>query len=124
MENVIEKAVSSNVFFTEIGGSYTTQDLYQLPLNQLDKIYKDLKGQSREEDSLINRRTNADRLVELKIAVVTHVVRYRQELADKKAQAEEAKQKRDLIKNLIEEKKLSGLKELSLEELQAKLAEI
>lgn len=107
-------------------GLITVEDLWDLSLRSLDDIYKGLNKQvkAQEEDSLLVERKQADKEVVLALEIVKHVVAVKlQEQAEQKARVEKKAQKAKLME-ILAQKQDGALHELSVEELQAKLAEL
>ena len=100
-------------------GSITVEDLWDLSAKDLNEIYIDLaKGKKdTEADSLINSRE--DKILTLKMDILKHIFdAKREEAAAVKIKAE-AKRKKQLILEIIDEKSNEDLKSKSVEELQA-----
>lgn len=131
-ENIFEQATRQNLRFdSPVHANLTTEQLWTLPLqtaraNQtdLDGIGKLLLKALREqaEDSLITPANNAVRTtLELKLAVVKHIIEVRQaEAADKVAAASRDAEKARL-KEILETKRADALGQLSVEEIEARL---
>lgn len=107
-------------------GYISVEDLWDLSLRSLDDIYKGLNKQvkAQEEDSLLVERKQADKEVVLALELVKHVVAVKlQERAENKSKVEKKAQKAKLM-DILAQKQDGALQELSVEELEAKLAEL
>lgn len=126
--DLFQKATRKKIRFVTSFGSITTEDLWDLSLEQLDAIAQDLHKAIKDGEtvSFINAPETSDAYKEnkLKFDVVKSIIDIR--LADKeraeKAAATRAKKQR--IMALIEEKQDEDLKGKSAEELSALLEEI
>lgn len=105
-------------------GNISTEDLFDLGMNDLDIVYKTLKKQQKvsDEESLINEKTTEDKELEVKIAIVKEI------FDDKKAAAEKAKKvaankiKNQRILEILAKKENEALENMTEEELKAQLA--
>lgn len=104
-------------------GEISVEDLFDLSVEDLDKIYKDLKRNQKNasEESLLDSISKEDKILANKIEIVKIIV------ADKLAARERAKKHVDQkiqnqrILEIMADKQDAALKEKSLEELQAML---
>jgi hypothetical protein len=107
-------------------GQASVEDLFNLNLNDLDAIYKNLVKQQKADsgESLIETKTPLDTQLEVKIAIVKEI------FADKKAAMEKAKATAEKkaqtqkILDIMARKQDEALLNMSLDELQAQLASI
>jgi hypothetical protein len=120
---MFEKAVRLKLRFTH-KGLCTVEDLWDIPLQSLDLIFKDLniKLKAQKEESLLETRSKEDEILDLKIAIVKHIVEVR--LSEQKARADLAAKsvKKQKLLGIIAEKQDSELRDLSVDEL-AKLVD-
>ena len=123
--NIFEAASRRNLRFA-FGGRISTEDLWVLPLVSLDKIYCDLRKEQKafEEDSLLSETTKERSNVDLKIEIVTHVVKTLMEEAEARQNRAAARLKKDKILSIIEKKQDEGLESMSVEELQKAMEEL
>lgn len=101
-------------------GLCTAEDLWDLPLRSLDSIFKELNAQLRtqKEESLLEKRSQADELLDLAISIVKHVVEVRlQEQKEREAAGEKAAHKQKLL-GIIADKQDTELREMPLDELK------
>lgn len=120
---MFEKASRLKVRFTSKKGSITTEDLWDLPLTDLDQIAKGLNKElkEQEEESFIVTRKKSNVELEVKFEVVKHVITVK--LAESEARSKQAaiKAHKQKIMEIIEAKKDQALGAKSIEELQAEL---
>lgn len=118
-------AVREKVRF-QYKGSVSTEDLWDLSLQELDGIFKSLNVKQREskEDSLLAEKTKPDKILELKLEIVRHIINVK--LDEEKARKEErqkAERKQKLL-GIIAEKQDAELKDLSLDEIKKMVDEL
>lgn len=107
-------------------GWITTEDLWDLSLDKLDEIYKDLlrKFEESKGESLVSEKKDGDPDLANKIAIIRHIADTRmQEAKDNEAQAL-AYQKRQKILSILAEKQDDDLRNKSTEELRKMLEEM
>ena len=107
-------------------GLINTEDLWELKLEDLNKIAQDLNRQIKagDEESFITKRTTANTLLNNKFELVKEIITIRLEEADKKKLAKERAEKRAQLIELIGKKEISDLEGKSIDELKAQLAEL
>lgn len=131
MDNMFEKASRMKLRFHATAGIYNVEDLWELNLESLDEVGIALKKSISEiatTDSLIPSKATRMSLdheeLNLKFAIVKHVVDVRlEEMEATKAATVKAARKQEILA-LIKEKQGDELKAKSAEELQAMLDEI
>lgn len=105
-------------------GLITVEDLYDLKVEELDKIYKNLKANQKNnaEESLLQTVSKEDRELSNKIEIIKIIVA--DKLADKERamKAAEKRAQNQRILEILADKKDEALKEKSVEELQAMLS--
>lgn len=116
---MFEKASKMKLRFN-YKGLVSTEDLWDLSLQELDGIYKTLNKELKDakEESLLDERSAADTIVDLKVAIVKHIVEVKKA---EKAERENAKleaDQRKLVMSIIAEKKNEKLKSMSVEDLE------
>ena len=120
--NMFEQATRLKLRFKSNNGMVTTEDLWDLPLSQLDGIAKDLRKELRDtEDSFIEeKKSNAN--LELRFEVVKHVITTKLEERDAKAKAKEVAARRQVLLEALEKKQNAALDGMSAEDIQKELA--
>lgn len=102
-------------------GNIAVEDLWDLPLTELDTIYKTLNKAARvekEEESLLSEKTEDADLLN-KIGIVKYVFATKKAEADELAAAAEKKRKKEKLLELIAQKQDADLAGKSIEELTA-----
>lgn len=100
-------------------GQSTAEDLWDMPLQALDQIFKGLNAQlkAQKEESLLETKSKEDEILDLKISIVKHVVEVR--LREQKAREDEVSKaaKKQKLLGIIAEKQDANLREMSVEDL-------
>lgn len=118
-ENLFEGAVRAKYRFP-FKGQITTEDLWDLSLQDLDRVFKALNAEAKQsqEESLLKVRDKQAETLERKIEIVKHIVAVKQaeiiaikEAADRKAQKQR-------IMEIIAKKEDDTLQNMSLDELK------
>lgn len=122
MENIFARATMIKLRFP-YKGQISTEDLWDLSLEQLDEVYRKISSSIKEDtvDSLIENTSPQDSNLALAKQVVKAVFLFKKEQADKAVAEQQRKQQRQKIMALIEEKDNAALGEKSVEELRALL---
>ena len=107
----------------QLNGSLTTEDLWDLSLENLDKIFKGLNAQLKKssEESLLVTRTKEDEDLLHKVEIVKHIVAVKLDEKEAAQAAKARKEQKQKIMALIEEKQTENLKSMPLEQLEAML---
>lgn len=123
-ENIFVNALAQKLRFP-FKGSISTEDLFSLSLTDLDALYKNLKKdyENLSGTGLIKKINPAEKTLELQIAVVTEVFKYKQEANAAKRSKEEARQKNARIRDLIAKKKDAALENMDIADLEKLLTE-
>lgn len=122
MNNMFETAVRRKYRFP-LNGQLTVEDLWDISLESLDKIFKTLNAQRKQiaEDSLLSVKTKEDEDLLNKIEIIKHIVSAR--IAEKEARdaAKARKEQKQKIMAIIDEKKDKALHDMTTEQLEALL---
>ena len=107
-------------------GMISVEDLWDLPVQALDEIYKKLNNEAKslEEESLLNKKTDENESLMAQIEIVKYIVSVK--LEEKKA-AETAKERADMRQRILEIKanrENKKLEELSDEDLNKMLDDL
>lgn len=117
---------SRNKYRFEYKGLITVEDLFDLRFNELDAIYKDLKAELKDEveDSLMSKKTTADKVLEDKISIVKYIFNLKKEEAEARLLASENKAKKQQLLAIKKMKEEEKLKDMSIEEIDKMIAEL
>lgn len=118
-ENLFEGAVRAKYRFP-FKGSITTEDLWDLSLQDLDRVFKALNGEAKQtqEESLLKVKDEQSEILERKIEIVKHIVAVKQaEIAAVKEAADRKVQKQRIME-IISKKEDDALANMSLEDLK------
>jgi len=125
VENIFEYATRNKVRFP-YKGSVSVEDLWDLSVTELDKVFKTLNSQRRQsqEESLLNTKSKEDEIVDIQIDIAKHIVTVK--LAEKEARekAAENKVKKQKIMAIMAARDEKALENASDEDLQKMLAEL
>ena len=101
-------------------GQLTVEDLWELSVEDLDKIYKNLKSQQRnsQEESLLQTASKEDRELSNKIEIIKTIFTDKLVAREKALKVAEKKAQNQRILEIMADKQDAALKEKSLEELQ------
>ena len=124
-KNLFEIAVREKYRYN-YRGKISTEDLWDLPVEALDQIFKSLNEAVRktEEESLLAERPKEDEVLRNKIAIIRYIVAYKLAEKEKARKALENKQKKQQILGIISRKQNEKLESMSMEELKAMLDEL
>lgn len=122
--NLFEVATRTKMRFPYKGSSDVEQ-LWDLSVTELDKVFKALNSQSKQakEESLLNTKSKEDEILDMKIEIVKYIVSVK--LAEKEARekASANREKNQKIMEIIAAKKDEALHNMSVEELERMLTE-
>lgn len=118
MEKIFEQATRMKVRFNH-KGICSVEDLWDMPLSAIDAIFKGLNRESKaqSEESLLETKTAANADLDLKIAIVKHVVKTRLEEKAIQEQAKSNADRKNTILGIIAEKQNESLRNMSIDEL-------
>lgn len=120
--NIFEYAAKNKLRF-QYRGLLSTEDLYNLSVEELDKIYKALNAELKKEkeDSLLVTRSSESCEISIKIAIVKQIVADKQAAEQAASKSHEQKMQRQKIMAIIAEKDDVALRNMSKDELLALL---
>ncbi len=124
--NIFEAASIGKIRFETTRGLITTEDLWDLPLTagmvNLDNVAKAVNKRLRETEESFVVTTKKDKLLELKLDVVKHVIAVKlEEVKDAKEAAKRA-EKKEILSEAIAIKEVSELVDgKSVKELKKEL---
>ena len=107
-------------------GMISVEDLWDLSVKDLDSIFKTLNTQVKksQEESLLDTKSKEDETLAIQIEIVKHIVKTKLDEAETAKQSKELKEKKQKLMEMIAEKKDEALRNASVEELQAMLANL
>lgn len=124
MENLFLEASRRKLRFETNKGQLSTEDLWDLSLTNLDTLAKAVNKKLKEdsEESFITVRSKTNTELNLKLEILVFIIRTKQE-EQEAAKNRLAKQAElSTLKELLANKKMQELSNLTPEELQAKIA--
>lgn len=121
--DIFKYAVKNKLRFN-YKGVCTVEDLYDIPLSGLDKMYGELKKQQKNfgEDSLLNKKSSEEKEIGIKIEIIESIVADRLADIDKAKKAQQTRERNRRIAQIIADKEDAALNDMSLEDLKAMLA--
>lgn len=124
--NNFENATRLRLRFETSRGNLNVEDLWRLPLAELDKLAIALNKQLKEssEESFIKAKSKDNKLLELRFDIVKHIIETLLSEDEEKKKAADKRAKREQLLELIAKKKNQELEGKSLEELEAELTKL
>lgn len=125
MNEIFEYATRHKLRFA-FKGVLSVEDLWDLNPESLDNIYTTLVREQRKhaDDSLLTSKSDEDTELLVKIDIVRYIFETKEsERKAREAEAERSAQKQRIL-GIIADKQDAELKNMSVEELQAKLNEL
>jgi hypothetical protein len=125
IDSMFEVAIKSKFRFP-FKGSISTEDLWDLTVDDLDIIFKSLNSQMKQvkEESLLDTRTKQDEEIMSKIEIVKRIVATKLEERASRLKAKEQKEKKQKIMEIMSNKQDADLQNKSIEELSKMLDEL
>ena len=122
---MFEKAVRNKLRFN-YKGLLSVEDLWDLSLTDLDKIYKNLIKQQKElnEDSLLQKETKESERLNLSINIIKHIVNTKVQEDEKRQDQISRKLQREKIASIISKKQDEHLEKMSLDDLKKTLSSL
>lgn len=122
---MFEKAIR-NKFRFYYKGQITTEDLWDLTVEALDGIYRDLikNIKATEDVSLLARPSKEEELLKEKADIVKYIVEVKLQEQEAAKTAKENRAKKARIMEVLESKREAALANMSEEELQKLLASL
>lgn len=130
--NIFEQATRQALRFSSNRGELSTEQLWDLPLTKrdgfdLDTIAKTVNAQLKtlSEESFVTKSQNpAKDSLELKLEILKHIIAVKLKDAEDRRNAAERATERQKLLDILAEKQAGALKELSVEDIQKRLAEL
>lgn len=105
-------------------GQIGVEYLWDLPVTELDGIFKALKVQEKktDEEGLLSHKTSADTELDNKIEIVRYIFGVKMAEKAKREEAVKRKAEKEKLLEILSEKEDNALKSLSIDELRARIA--
>lgn len=123
--NLFEIATRRKYRFATNKGSLSVEDLWDLSSTQLDATYRAMTKELREQggESLM-QKDNDNTVLADKIEIIKHIFLVKQEEIAARRAAEENRNKRQRIMEILEQKRDASLQNMSEEDLQKMLNDL
>lgn len=124
-KNMFEVATREKMRFP-FKGMISVEDLWDLSVQNLDKVFKILNSQRKEaqEESLLNTKSSEDERLDTQIEIVKYIVNVKLEEQAARVKDAENKEKKQKIMALMAKKDDEAMENMSKEELQKLLDEL
>lgn len=117
--NIFEAAFREKLRFTYRGVS-SVEDLWDLPVEELDNIYKDLRAKQKETEGESLISTNKpDFKLELSVAVVKHIVEVKLAEAEDAKNSKARREQKKALTEVLARRQVAELESKTPEEIQA-----
>lgn len=125
IKNMFEVATREKMRFP-FKGMISVEDLWDLSVQNLDKVFKTLNSQRKEaqEESLLNTKSSEDERLDTQIEIVKYIVNVKLEEQAARVKDAENKEKKQKIMALMAKKDDEAMENMSKEELQKLLDEL
>lgn len=123
--NIFELA-TYNKFRFSYKGVISVEDLWDLRIEDLDSIYRQLNAEAkaRNEESLLDTKSKADSMLEAKIEVVKYIFAFKVAERDKVVNAKKKREERARLLNLLAEKQDEALAAKSADEIRKMIEDL
>ena len=107
-------------------GQIGVEDLWDVSATGLDSIFKALKAQAKksDEEGLLSHKTSADTELDNKIEIVRYIFGVKMAEKAKNEEAVKRKAEKEKLMEILSEKENNALKDLSIEELRARITSL
>ncbi len=121
-KNIFEVATRAKFRFS-FRGLISVEDLWDLSLENLDSIFKNLNSQVKasKEDSLLQTKSEANETLDTMIEIVKHIVSVKLAENEVRAKIREKREQKQKILAIMSEKQDEELHSKTVEELSAML---
>lgn len=122
---MFEQAVRMKLRFP-FKGQIGVEELWDLPLTALDNLFKTLNAQAKvaNEESLLATRSDADKVLELQINIIKHIVAVKLAEAEARKTAATNRERKAKLMDVLAAKQDAALNNLTPEQLQQMIAEL
>jgi len=126
MDQLFEKASRMKLRFGTNRGELPVEDLWDLSLEDLDRLAKAINKQikAETEESFIVKKRKTTSVLETSLDILKHIIGVKQDEADKRTKRAERRAELETMKSLLAEKHTEKLKGMSLDEISQKIAEL
>lgn len=124
-EKMFEVAVRTKMRFP-FKGLISVEDMWDLSVEELDLVFKTLNSQLKQvkEESLLTTKTQQDKELDVKIAIVKYIVQVKLEERQLRLKAKDKKEKKQKIMEILSAKQDQDLQNKSVDELRSMLDEL
>ncbi|WP_444492171.1 hypothetical protein [[Ruminococcus] torques] len=124
-KNLFEIA-TKNKFRFQYKGLITVEDLWDLPVTELDSVFKTLNSEMKKskEESLLDTKSKEDKILEDKISIVKYIVSVKLQDAENRKKIRENQEKKERILQIMADRQDKAMLEASDEDLQKMLDEL
>lgn len=124
--NIFEYATRNRLRFTGLRGTLSVEDLWDLPVKDLDLVFKGLKADLKQvsEESLLDIRSAADTVLQIKVDIVTSIVKTKLAEADARKNRDAKRARKQELLALLAEKQNDELRGKSSDELKKLIDEL
>jgi uncharacterized protein YwqG len=121
--NLFEMATRKKFRFP-FKGTISVEDLWDLNVQNLDTVFKALNAEAKQasEESLLAVKSDEDTILDVKIEIVKHIVKVKQDEANEKAKAVVNRAQARRIQEILADKEDADLRDKTPDELRAMLA--
>ncbi len=121
--NLFEMATRKKFRFP-FKGTISVEDLWDLNVQNLDTVFKALNAEAKQasEESLLAVKSDEDTILDVKIEIVKHIVKVKQDEANEKAKAVANRAQARRIQEILADKEDADLRDKTPDELRAMLA--
>jgi hypothetical protein len=123
---MFEKASILKLRYKVKNGNVSTEDLWDLSLEDLNTLAKSLNKQIKDagEENFIEVKSKANTALDLAFEITKHIISVKLAEQEKKKASAEKRQKRAQLLELISQKENEALSSKSLDELRKEFAEL
>ena len=125
MDKIFELATKNKYRYSSTRGMLNTEDLWDLPMEVLNDLYKSLKAEIKKvdnSDSLFDDLSDKSRkeveVLNNKAEIVSHIFKTKRKISEDNAKALETIQRNKRIDELIQQKKDEKFNNMTIEQLQ------
>lgn len=107
-------------------GVISVEDLWDLPVTELDRIYKYLNNEAKkeQEESLLKEQNTTDQVLTNKIEIIKYIVSVKLNELKARAEAAEKKERKQRLLEILAKKEDQELEASSVEQLKKMLEEL